>query len=112
MALNVYKIFAIDKLIVSGGVANKKAGISEAQLMYDFLVQNGIPSESIIKEDKSLTTKQNAEFSVPLAAELGATEIILCTSSEHMKRSYLNPIKLFEKELEPYPEVLLKAYCE
>lgn len=112
MALSVNKLFAPDKFIVSGGVANKKAKISEAQAMLDFLVKNGISTDRIVTEDKSLTTKQNAEFSVPLAADLGATEILLCTSSEHMQRSYRNPIKLFENQLATYPEIILKSYCE
>lgn len=112
MTLRINELFAPDKIIVSGGIANKKVNVSEARIMYDFLVENGVPSDKIVKEDKSLTTKQNAEFSVPIAAELGATEILLCTSAEHMQRPYLNPIKLFKKQLEQYSEITLKAYCE
>ena len=40
------------KIIVSGGQGNGE-DISEAKAMYDYLVQNGIPDDIIIKEDKS-----------------------------------------------------------
>lgn len=112
MAVEVNNRFSPERIIVSGGIANPKAKVSEADKMFDYLVDNGVPADKIVKEDKSLTTKQNALFSVPLAAELGATELLLCTSVEHMSRSYLNPIKLFLKQLETYPSIELQAYCQ
>ena len=91
-----------DKIIVSGGIANPKAGVAEADKMEEYLLKAGIPQEVIIKEDKSLTTKQNAEFSCPKAKELGADTMVLCTSKEHMTRWYLNPVKLFKRYLKKY----------
>ena len=110
--LKIDALFAPEKIIVSGGVANENAGVSEAQKMQEYLVSHGIGIDKIVLEDNSLSTKQNAEFSVPMAANLGATEILLCTSSEHMSRAYLNPIKLFTKQLAKYPKIKLSAYCE
>ncbi|MCM1194881.1 MAG: YdcF family protein [Corallococcus sp.] len=111
-ALEIDKLYNPSKIILSGGIANKKAVVSEAQMMYDFLADNGVDRDKLIMEDKSLTTKQNAEFSVPIAAQAGADELLLCTSTEHMCRPYLNPIKLFQKQLRSYPQIVLKAYCE
>lgn len=110
--LRLNKLFLPSKIIVSGGVANPLAGVSEAQVMRDYLVEHGVESDVIELEDKSLTTKQNAEFSVPMAAKLGATEILLCTSVEHMGRKFLNPIRLFCKELQKFPEINLRVYSE
>ena len=112
MAIKLYNTFTFSKIILSGGVANKHVGMSEAQMMYDYLVSNGVPGDILMLEDKSLTTKQNAEFSIPIAVEIGATELLLCTSTEHMSRDYLNPIKLFQKQLSKYPNIRLSAYCE
>ena len=112
MTLKMYNTFAPSKIILSGGYANKKVNMSEAQMMKDYLVVNGVPQEILMLENKSLSTKQNAEFSVPMAVELGATELLLLTSAEHMSRSYLNPIKLFQKQLVQYPQIKLSAYCE
>lgn len=95
LALELYDKAQPDYIILSGGVANKKAGVSEAKAMYDYLSAHGIPADILIIEDKSMTTKQNAKFSVPLAEDLGINELIVCTSSEHMFRKRLNPRALF-----------------
>lgn len=84
-----------DKIIVTGGLANPVAGTPEAPVMKRELVARGVPEEIIIEEDKSLTTKQNAEFSVPIIKSLGTDRVVLCTSKEHMNRWYLNPKRLF-----------------
>ena len=110
--LKLNEHFAPSKIIVSGGIANPAAGLSEAQVMRDFLIGNGVESDKIVLEDKSLTTKQNALFSVPIAVELGATEILLCTSTEHMGRKYLNPIRLFSKQLQSFGGLSLRVYSE
>lgn len=94
------KLFAEEKpdyIIVSGGIANPKAGVAEGQKMYEYLVENGIPEDKLIKETESMTTKENAKYSVPMAISLQAKRLILCTSQEHMNRFYLNPYKLFLK---------------
>lgn len=110
LALEIESKFSPSKIIVSGGIANRVAGVSEADKMFEYLVGNGVSEDKIIKEDKSLTTKQNAEYSVPIAIDLGATQIILCTTAEHMYRKYLNPIRLFKRQLRKYPNILLQPY--
>ncbi|MBQ8177926.1 MAG: YdcF family protein [Clostridia bacterium] len=101
-----------DYVIVSGGIANPVAGVAEADKMEEYLLASGVPTEVIIKEDKSLTTKQNAEFSCPKAKELGADTLVLCTSKEHMNRWYLNPVRLFKRYLKKYgaADIKLETY--
>ncbi len=99
LTVKYFNKYGADKIIVSGGIANKKAGVAEADKMEEYLLAKGIPQEVIIKEDKSLTTKQNAAFSCPKAMELQASTMVLITSKEHMHRYYLNPIKLFKRYL-------------
>ena len=110
--IRLNELFAPTKIILSGGVANPKAGMSEAQVMRDYLIKNGVDGDKLVLEDKSMTTKQNAEYSVPIAAKLGATEILLCTSTEHMMRKFLNPPRLFTKELQKYGGISLRLYSE
>ena len=110
--LKLNEFFAPTKIILSGGVANPKVGVSEAEVMRDYLVSRGVDGDKLVLEDKSMTTKQNAEFSVPMAVSLGATEILLCTSTEHMGRKFLNPIRLFSKELQKFDGVGLRVYSE
>ena len=111
-ALKIDQLFAPSKIILSGGVANPKSGVSEAEVMRDYLVSQGVEADKLVVEDKSMTTKQNAEFSVPMAANLGASKILLCTSIEHMGRKFLNPIRLFFTQLQNYPEVSLSIFSE
>lgn len=99
LTLQLYKDFDIDYIIVSGGVANKKAGVSEAAVMKQYLVKNGIPEEKIIEEGESMTTGENAKFSVKIAKDLKADTIIVCTTIEHMTRMVYNPVKLFSDQL-------------
>ena len=50
------------RVIVSGGQGADEH-ISEAQGMYEYLVERGIAKERIIKEDRSVNTTQNLAFS-------------------------------------------------
>ncbi len=111
ITLSAIEKFRPDKIILSGGVANSNIDVSEARMMYDYLKVHGVAEEIMVMEDKSMTTKQNAEFSVPIAFGLGATELLLITSPEHMNRKFLNPIKLFKKQLSRHTEIMLRTYC-
>lgn len=99
LALKLYSEKRPDKIIVSGGVANVKAGVAEADEMKKWLVKNGIPGDIIVIENKSLTTKENARFSAPIICNLKADKLILCSTKEHIDRFFLNPVKLFKKAL-------------
>jgi uncharacterized SAM-binding protein YcdF (DUF218 family) len=111
LALRLYEDVRPSYIIVSGGMANPISGVSEAQKMYDFLVSEGIPEEKIVRETSSLTTKENAKYSVPMAIALNATTLVLCTSKEHMNRWYLNPFKLFLKVIKKHnPDLALVQY--
>lgn len=86
---------SFDILILSGGAANPNAGVSEAFVMRDYLLQHGVDESKIVLEDLSLTTKQNAQFCAPIVEKLGVKEITVLSSAGHLRRWYLNPIKLF-----------------
>ena len=111
-AIEAIEKFNPDKIILSGGAANDKVNVSEAEMMFEYLTSMGVAAEKLVTEDKSITTKQNAEFSAPIALSLGANKLLLITSPEHMYRKYLNPIKLFRKQLSRYPEIAFETYCE
>lgn len=89
----------IDKLILSGGMANITSGVTEAQLMQQYLVAQGVDNNSIILEDKSTTTATNAKYCAPIINGISPSTVILVTSAEHMNRKVLNPLKLFAKYL-------------
>ena len=95
--LKQFKSTPFDKIILSGGVANKNAKVSEASIMSDYLTAGGIPLDKQILEDSSLTTKENAKFCASILKELKVKEFWLLSSACHIQRKWLNPVKLFTK---------------
>ena len=98
LAIDFYERHSPDFVILSGGMANPKAGVTEAEVMKKVL-EGYIPEDKLITESESLTTRQNALYSVPVALKLNATEITVISSPEHIDRRYLNPVRLFLKAL-------------
>lgn len=111
LALKIEEVLKPQKIILSGGTANPAAGASEAEAMRKFLISHGVAPQKLILEDNSLSTKQNAKFSVPIAANSGATRLLICTTPEHMHRSFLNPVRLFAAQLKKYPQIRLLSCC-
>ncbi|MBR6517926.1 MAG: YdcF family protein [Bacilli bacterium] len=99
MALEIEKEFQPDYFILSGGSPNKKAGISEALGMYNYLIEKGFNKDKLILEDQSYSTKQNAEFSIPIAEKLGADIVIVCSSLYHFEDLQYHALEHFINEV-------------
>lgn len=75
--------------VVSGGKGNGE-NISEAEAMKRFLVDRGIDESRIIKEDKSVSTRENFRFSVEMLKERGITDgVVAVTNDFHQFRADL-----------------------
>ena len=76
--------------VPSGGQGSDEV-ISEAESMKRYLIEQGIPEEQIIKEDKSVNTLQNFEFSKKVIGEHGGDikkSIAFSTTNYHVFRGY------------------------
>lgn len=73
------------KVIVTGGIP--KNGITEADAMCEWLIEQGIAKERIIKENKSTDTIDNALLTMDLVEREGVNDITLITSAKHMRRA-------------------------
>ena len=64
---------------------------TDCEFLADVLIKNGVPENSIIWEDKSGYTKENAAFSRTIADKnnLHITKAILCCKSFHARRSLM-----------------------
>ena len=73
------------KVIVSGG---RGAGedITEAEAMKRYLVDHGVLEERIIKEEKSVNTDQNIEYSRQIIGDSGE-KVVIVTNHFHVFRS-------------------------
>ncbi len=70
-------------LFVSGGEP-KDQGITEAQVMYDWLKDHGADVSRVVMEDQAADTLQNLRFSKALAETMGLeTDTVLLLSSEY-----------------------------
>ncbi|HEX7618870.1 MAG TPA: YdcF family protein, partial [Verrucomicrobiae bacterium] len=78
-AAELFKQGEAPKILVSGfgdGVSNEK-----------LLEKEGVTNAAISLENKSRTTRENAEFSIPLLRQMGAHRVIIVTSWYHSRRA-------------------------
>ena len=80
------------KAVCCGGCFRKEQKVSEAQIIKNYLMNNGIEEERILLEDKSTTTYENFEFALKIIAEDSTkstenTKIAYLTSDYHIFRS-------------------------
>lgn len=87
--IDLYNRQKISKIIVSGGSGHLLyKDRTEATFIKKYLVGIGIPTDDIIFESRSRNTYENAKFTKELLDENSINnEIILITSSLHMKRA-------------------------
>ena len=111
-ALRARDLFKPDFIVLSGGLANPVAGITEADAMKDYLFHQGVNPQSMLVEEDSVSTLQNARYTVALARKQGIDELVVITSPEHMSRGWLNPIKLFSSEVGEESDIKLAFYSE
>jgi len=72
-------------LLVSGGAVN--AHRSEAEVMAELALAQGLAPELLTLERRSRTTLENAAFSAPLIAAQGWRKVGLVTDAYHMPRA-------------------------
>jgi len=80
-AAELFKQGEAPKILVSGfgdGVSNEK-----------LLEKEGVTNAAISLENKSRTTRENAEFSIPLLRQMGAHRVIIVTSWFHSRRALM-----------------------
>ena len=111
MALELEELFNPDYFILSGGPANPKPGLTEAEAMYNYLINVGFNKDKLILEKNSYSTVENAKYSVPIAIELGAEIIIVCSSAYHFENPGYKLVESFVKEISVH-NVVLMSYCK
>lgn len=59
-----------------------------ADYIKTYAVRHGVPRDKILTENRSLHTKEHADFILPILKENGFKSIILVTAPFHMRRSH------------------------
>ncbi len=98
LTLDAVKRLNPDKIILSGGIANKKAGVSEASVMFKILTEElKLSKDLFILEEKSTTTKENALYSAEILKQYEVEEVTILSTIDHFVDQPYNVIKLFTK---------------
>ncbi|GAE32881.1 YdcF family protein [Halalkalibacter hemicellulosilyticus] len=92
-AIQLYHEGRADKILFSGGVTWKGSSLSEAQLLRQKAIEQGVPENDIIVEELSLHTKENVLSSLLVLDRAfylnNIKRIIVVTTIFHMRRFYL-----------------------
>ncbi len=91
-AITLYKNGWAPLLIFSGAAADK-SGPSNAKVMEEKAMREGVNANNIIIDEQSETTSENAQQTSAIFAKYGITSAIIVTSSYHERRTMLE----FEK---------------
>lgn len=85
-ALQLYREGRAPLIVVAGG---GEGDYAEAEVMAEWLEQQGVPPAAIIRETQSGTTRENMKFSAPLMRKAGIQSAIVCTQWFHARRAAL-----------------------
>lgn len=73
--------------IACGGTTQKEQTISEAEVIKELLILNGVEEERIILEDKSKTTAENFYNAKKIIGDVESCKIALLSSDHHLLRA-------------------------
>jgi uncharacterized SAM-binding protein YcdF (DUF218 family) len=78
---------SISVLVSGGPIEGNRSMTSIAQMMRDFLLEQGVEAASLIVEGRSKNTYENAVESAKLLRARGIRRIVLVTNAEHLFRA-------------------------
>ena len=88
-AVSLYKQGKAPKIVFSGNITDYDYGSFPFAEVLPRMLEEGVPEDDIIHEDKSLNTREQAVEVVRMAQERGWKKLILVASHEHQYRAYL-----------------------
>ncbi|MEI4770850.1 YdcF family protein [Psychrobacillus sp. FJAT-51614] len=88
--------------ILPSGGANPRVETTEWDFLKDVGVENGVPKEAILKENRAQNTFQNARFSLEVLHKTGIQpkKVIMVCMAVHSRRALLTYQTVFPKETE------------
>jgi uncharacterized SAM-binding protein YcdF (DUF218 family) len=92
--VELFKSGYANKIIVSGGLDNKKEGCFHAEVLASELIKKEVPEDSIILEKKSLNTREQAVEVMKIMKQYNWDSLILVASHYHQYRAFLTFLKV------------------
>ncbi len=93
-AVRLYKLGLGKVIVFSGGVDNPIKGSFPISEIRPILLNNGIPAKSIIDENLSLNTREQAIEIMKIASDHKWRSLILVASGYHQYRAYLTFLRV------------------
>ena len=84
--IDLYRKGMVRKLIFTGGQGNKREA-TESAAARQYAIQNGVPAEDILIEEKSHTTYENIVYAKEVADAHGVRKVLIVSDPLHMKRA-------------------------
>lgn len=88
-AVELYNRNIATRIVFSGGITDYEYGSVPFSDILPYILKEGVPSEAIIHEDKSLNTREQAIEVIKLSILNGWKRLVLVASHEHQYRAYL-----------------------
>ncbi|MDQ0418002.1 uncharacterized SAM-binding protein YcdF (DUF218 family) [Croceifilum oryzae] len=113
---NLIPLEEIQEAVTNGRIQEKDVGVAstkwDASLGSEYMrhkaLNMGIPAEHILIENKSLHTRENAEYVLEVLKENNLSRIILVTSAFHQLRTFLT----FSKVFQPHGIEIINYYAD
>ena len=86
--IDLYRNGKVRKLIFTGGQGNPGEP-TESSAARDYALQNGVPLQDILIEQKSHTTYENILYAKQVADSNGIKKVLIVSDPLHMKRAVL-----------------------
>jgi vancomycin permeability regulator SanA len=96
-AVELYQDGYFPYIIVSGGIG--KEGFDEAKVMKNYLIQQGVPADTIKEDNQGYNTYMTAENTSNIMNQLDAESVLLITQYFHISRTKLTFKKLGFKDV-------------
>lgn len=91
-AAKAYREGYSDVIIACGGTTEGHH-ISEAEVMHALLLEEGVPENAILLENKSQVTIENMRFAANLMGGAKGKRVLVVTSDYHVRRSVLTAMR-------------------
>lgn len=85
--VRLYQSGYADKILLTGGFRYSPTSETEAEIMKRQILHSGVPEDDILLEEKSLTTEQNAKYSLEIMRAKEFKSAIVVTTPYHTRRS-------------------------
>ena len=86
--IDLYRTGKVRKLIFTGGQGNPGEP-TESSAARDYALQNGVPAQDILIEEKSHTTYENIRYAKQVADAHNIKRVLIVSDPLHMKRAVL-----------------------